>query len=187
MVKGKEKGNSYEWEVARRLSLWLSHGASNKEFVRSIQSGGWEGQYGDLAANDTHGIRFLRRFTVECKHHRVDPDFWHVFSSSNPILLQWWLQAVGDAAESQTHLRQTDRGDIRIHPLLFIKRNHRPEIVVVPRMYCPIPEAAVRSMQLELQAGAINTDVDEPSYEVNIFSVYDLVRTDPEWIYENWI
>ena len=50
MVQSKQKGNSFEWKVARHFTHWLRGGDGRKEtkgnhtgleLVRSVQSGGW--------------------------------------------------------------------------------------------------------------------------------------------------
>lgn len=72
------KGQQFERDVCRKLSLWVSHGESKNLFWRSSQSGGRattlrrKGENlsvhaGDIAAIDPAGERFIKTFFVECK------------------------------------------------------------------------------------------------------------------------
>src|SRR3990172_2537168 len=89
----KRKGSSFEREIARALSLWLTRGADQTQLIRSVLSGGWAGrakgfgQVGDLAPNGPIGERFRRLYAVECKHQR-DISLWQLWTGGE--LIEWW-------------------------------------------------------------------------------------------------
>ncbi len=78
--RSKEKGSSFEREMAAQLSLWLSNGNHRDWFVRSQGSGAssWvrkqkggseiENQAGDIAANSVSAHALMDKICVECKH-----------------------------------------------------------------------------------------------------------------------
>ena len=79
--KGHGKGQSFEREVSRRLSLWLTKGARDDVFWRTAMSGGRAtlqakkgiinfAQAGDIGAIDPLGAQLLNHVTIECKFYR---------------------------------------------------------------------------------------------------------------------
>lgn len=75
---GKPKGNEWERETGRRLSMWLTNGQRRNVFARNVLSGGGftithgKGQEtpnipGDLMAASPLAFDFLSTFSVECK------------------------------------------------------------------------------------------------------------------------
>jgi len=78
MPTKKHKGQQFERDVCKQLSLWVSKGKSKNLFWRSAQSGGRattlrkKGEdlsvhAGDIAAIDPAGEQFCKTFFVECK------------------------------------------------------------------------------------------------------------------------
>lgn len=76
---GKEKGSSWEREVGKALSLWLTAGERPDIFSRNVLSGGSFTQAqsrgnrssrmpGDLMAAHPLAFRFMEHYAVECKH-----------------------------------------------------------------------------------------------------------------------
>lgn len=72
------KGANYEREICRKLSLWWTKGERDDCFWRSSMSGGratirsrqgkeTSGHYGDIAATNKIGHKFMSYFTVEIK------------------------------------------------------------------------------------------------------------------------
>lgn len=121
------KGNDFEWDIAKKLSLWLTKGRDNTQLVRSVLSGGNDrltneaaNHVGDLAPNGPEGLHFRKIFAVECKCYRKDPDFWHVFSSEKWIVAEWWNKL---KIEARPH---------GLIPLLIMKRNNFPIVVALP-------------------------------------------------------
>lgn len=81
MVKGANKGASFERRICKELSLWVSRGKRRDIFWRSAMSGGratvamkggvkLSAQAGDVSAVDRLGGLFIETFLVECKHYR---------------------------------------------------------------------------------------------------------------------
>lgn len=74
----KGKGSSFERDTCARLSLWVSKGARNDLFCRTVSSGAQatqslkqgkqRGNPGDIACNDPLGHEFTKKILVECKH-----------------------------------------------------------------------------------------------------------------------
>lgn len=76
---GKDKGSSWEREVGKLLSLWLTHGARPDIFSRNVLSGGAftnassKGELssrmpGDLMAAHPLAFTFMSKYAIECKH-----------------------------------------------------------------------------------------------------------------------
>lgn len=119
---GARKGGSFEWKVARIVSLWLTGGHDDTQFVRSRQSGGWarnkSGRHSaDLTANGEQGEAFMAMWMIEAKHYNTI-DFWGCLTCqpSANNLLGWWRKLSGEAAIlSGARL-----------PLLVFRANNRP-------------------------------------------------------------
>lgn len=131
-MTSKGKGNDFEWVTARALSLWLTGGEDKTQLIRSVQSGGHEGlrsisatkpqyQVGDLAPNGPQGEWFRDSFGIECKAYKGDPDWWHAITYENWIVEQWWHKINYECSE----------GGLRLQPLLIMRRNGRPVVVMV--------------------------------------------------------
>lgn len=125
---GKQKGASFEREVCKRLSLWLSHGTAEDLLWRSAMSGGrstvgrkkgklHSAQAGDISAVDARGNPFIDKFYVECKAYK-DLDFGNLIKGTGH-LIDFWKLAKEDAAR------------YRKRPLLIAKQNNHPIIVCV--------------------------------------------------------
>lgn len=78
---GHAKGASFEREVAKRLSKWISKDETDALLWRSAMSGGRatlqrrkgvmnQKQAGDLSAISADGERFLDSFLIECKFYK---------------------------------------------------------------------------------------------------------------------
>jgi len=80
---GKSKGNQFERDQARLISLWLSNGEDPDLLWRSSSSGGrassgkTTAHFGDLGIQKTDSLyteqakRFLDIFSVEIKRYKV--------------------------------------------------------------------------------------------------------------------
>lgn len=130
---GKSKGSSFERDIARRLSMWLTGGVDDRQLIRTVLSGGWtRGQesreegwrhVGDLAPNGPIGEQFRRRFAVECKHRKTI-DLYGCWSRQDAIA-EWWPQLRKDCAGI----------DFQLQPLLVFRPNSRPIMVgMVPEV-----------------------------------------------------
>lgn len=148
------KGGKWERDVARDLSEWLGAERNPPVLWRSELSGGWEHRtipnVGDLAPRAPdgrqEGFEFRRRFAVECKHRKDQIDWWHIFSSKSPDVLEWWSKISAEAYEYD------------LCPLLIAKRNYYPTVIGMPNgllrfndadRWLTIPHAGLTFMEYE--------------------------------------
>lgn len=100
MVNSKQKGASFEREVCKQLSLWVSHGKQEDVFWRSAMSGGRSTvaaargkrlatQAGDISPIALIGIPFARIFLIECKHY-ANLDYQSLITGKGH-LIDFWL------------------------------------------------------------------------------------------------
>lgn len=120
---GKQKGASFERDVCRHLSLWVSSGTQEDVFWRSAMSGGratvgqrrgklHAAQAGDISAVHEIGMFFIGLFMVECKAYK-NLDFIGLLKDTGK-LYQFWAKAKAEA---------TRYGKF---PLLIAKQNQQP-------------------------------------------------------------
>jgi hypothetical protein len=107
------KGQSFERDMAKRLSRWITGRKSPLVLWRSVQSGGWsqkiETHLGDLAPISAEGHRFLSVFVVELKNYKV-VDVWPWMVSRQASLLgKWWGKLLTETPEDRS-------------PMLIVKR-----------------------------------------------------------------
>lgn len=123
---GKQKGASFEREICRKLSLWLSNGANEDHLWRSAMSGGRStvaaakgkrlaDQAGDISAITPLGHSLTSKFMIELKFYR-DLGFASLHESKGN-LAKFWLEA----------RRQAVRYDKL--PMLIAKQNQRDVLV----------------------------------------------------------
>ena len=125
--KGRGKGQAFEREICRTLSLWVSKGTSKNLFWRSSQSGGRattlrkKGENlsvhaGDIAAIDEVGKPFIDRFFVECKRYKslhLDALCYNSIGTLGPMWKKCCKQAKQYGKE----------------PILICKENGRDELI----------------------------------------------------------
>lgn len=127
----KEKGNSFEREVAKKLSLWWSNNNRIDLFWRINSSGARHtcmrskynidlyNQDGDITSTHPLSMIFCECFMVECKFYK-DIKLWTVFTDSSTINIRiWWKIAREKAAASSKNV------------FLVVKQNGKPVIVIV--------------------------------------------------------
>ena len=121
---GKGKGGAWERVVAKRLSLWITHGKRQDVFWRSSLSGGRATiargkvrQAGDLCAVAEEGNAFSEAWFIECKHVKDLGLEGFLISNTGP-LAKFWTTA---CKEARKHGRD---------PLLICKQNNWPPLVV---------------------------------------------------------
>src|SRR4030067_1921593 len=122
---GKAKGSSYEREIAKKLSLWLTAGKRNDCIWRTSNSGGQatvtksDTQCGDLHAVRPEAQKFFDTFSLELKNYK-ELDFFQFFTGSKTefIINKWWSQALGVATRANKE------------PLLIFKINRKTELLV---------------------------------------------------------
>lgn len=147
-MKGKGKGNAFEWDTARKLSLWVTAGTDKSQFVRSVMSGGHfalrqaaENQVGDLAPNGPSGEAFRKVFGIECKCYKTDPNWWHAFTYKNWMVEVWWKKI---SEECVPH---------NLTPLLIMQRSAHPCVVMMATVLCTalhIPQLVIPRMDVSV-------------------------------------
>lgn len=96
---GKQKGSSFERQICKDLSLWLSHGKRSDLLWRSAMSGGrstvafkkgqkLKNQAGDISAIDPLGHALTDKFIVECKHIKK-LDLGSIIKNKGTIIAFW--------------------------------------------------------------------------------------------------
>jgi len=132
------KGDSFERDRSRALSLWWSDGERDDLFWRNrtritSNTPNKERQLGDLTTVHTDGIPFIETFNVEFKigysktrkgvRHKVIPwDLLDLIDGKGRVFIDFWDQTTSDAFLSQ-----------RI-PMLIFKRDHHSPVVAMYAM-----------------------------------------------------
>lgn len=118
---GKGKGSSFEREICKRLSLWISHGDSVDLYWRSAMSGGRATvakgavrQAGDITAVAPEGHCLTNAFYLELKHlKKITLDS---FLTGKGELINIWNKTVLEAVKYD-----------RI-PVLIFRQNRWPTV-----------------------------------------------------------
>jgi hypothetical protein len=150
---GKQKGSSFEREMCKKLSLWVSEGKHDDLFWRSAMSGGRatvrakKGQttasgHGDITAVTPGGNVLTDKYVIECKSY-ADLE-WSSFVYGRGFVWSTWRKLVVDCENCNKE------------PFLILKQNTKPVIVAfrfptVGRLkdYCAIyPHLETREMCL---------------------------------------
>jgi hypothetical protein len=125
---GKAKGASFERELCKRLSLWVSGGLREDLFWRSAMSGGRStvaakkgkslgSQAGDISAVDAMGQPFVDTFFVEAKFYKKLDVLSFFFGRGE--LAKFWRTAKKESARYDKQ------------PLLIAKQNGFPPMAVM--------------------------------------------------------
>lgn len=126
---GSRKGTSFEWYIAKELSLWVSNGKRMDIFRRSITSGGRATtlnyknkgsvrQIGDISAEASEGYKLLDFFVIECKHYKnLHFNSLLYGAPKNKSILSFWIK-LKNLANKNDKL-----------PMLIIKQNRKPILV----------------------------------------------------------
>lgn len=115
MVDGRAKGQDFEREAARKISLWISDNKDKDLLWRSAGSGGRAAsghgiEYGDLSVHkfDPIAVEFIKNFCVELKRWKeVNPA--KMMYNPHDDLLKEWLK----------NYRVADK--FNVNPLLIVK------------------------------------------------------------------
>jgi len=165
-ARSKEKGNEFEWLIARRLSVWMHPTGENTELIRSVQSGGWAGrnnpQVGDLAPNGEYGARFRSVFSVECKHWK-EINWWWVFNAPKHEFMMFWRQTREEALEAG------------LIPLYIVRQNRMPIMVCVPERYMLHSLYPAQDMMMTVH-----------HLQMSVVPLDAFLTVKPEWYYEYW-
>jgi hypothetical protein len=119
MVNGKAKGSSFERDICKRLSLWLTDGKNEDVFWRSSMSGGRATvakgkvrQAGDITAVSPEGHILTDRLYLECKHLKDISLDCLIKGKGNLITI--WHKTIEEAAKYNKI------------PCLIFRQNHYP-------------------------------------------------------------
>lgn len=125
-----DKGQSYERELCKLLSLWVTEGADEDVFWRTAMSGGRATvmgrkgvrvrQAGDICAVSPEGFAFCDRFFVELKSRNPANTnlVGFLFKETGP-LVGWWLKTQAQAREHGNR-----------EPMLICRVNRVPHFIV---------------------------------------------------------
>lgn len=129
-ISGRNKGAAFERDIARKLSLWITGGASHYTLHRSTASGGRSTTLqkkgiilgesaGDLQAIQPEGEEFIRKYFIECKAY---------------IHLQWANLIVGGPCRAlEFYKKATEQAAMfQKIPLMIAKQNRLPVMVMMP-------------------------------------------------------
>lgn len=128
-MNSKQKGNAFEREICRRLSLWYSKGKRSDIFWRTATSGGratsglkagklYRSQVGDVGAVDEVGAEFLSKYILELKHYR-NLGLETFVTRGEGLLMRFWEKL---CKESVVYGKT---------PILIAKQNNRPIVVLI--------------------------------------------------------
>lgn len=133
-MNGKDKGSSFEREVCRRLSRWISDGKRDDLLWRSASSGGRAtfqlrtkgtlatAQAGDVTAIDVAAFPLMSLIMVECKSYK-DLQLPSALFKGTGTLWGFWKRTVSDAAAFGKA------------PVLVAKQNRMPVLAVLSREF----------------------------------------------------
>jgi len=127
---GKSKGSSFERDISKRLSLWISHNTQEDVFWRSSQSGGrsttafkkgkrFADQAGDICSIHPVGRPLTDKFLLELKHYK-DLNFTGLLTNKGN-LVKFWEKAKEQAAQYKKM------------PMLIAKQNSQPILVCLSK------------------------------------------------------
>lgn len=99
---GKQKGNSFERDISKSLSLWWSNSERDDIFWRTQSSGGratqrkkrgvtTNGQDGDISSTDPTSSLFTDKFVMECKRYK-SIKIWNIISNKPCPFRDWWFK-----------------------------------------------------------------------------------------------
>ena len=149
MANGKLKGNGYEREISKKLSLWISENNSEDLFWRTQGSGGrhtirrkknrtLDKQAGDITSTSI-GVSedFLRYFCIEIKFYK-DINIWGIITKSQNGLLDFWEQACNQALS------------VNKIPILIVKQNYKPPLLLSNEPFNVYMESLELKSELEV-------------------------------------
>lgn len=151
MVNSKVKGASFERELCKLLSLWVSNNTQEDVYWRSAISGGRStvafakgkrlaAQAGDISCIHPVGQKFADLFFMEAKFYK-DLQYQGLLTNTGH-LYKFWLEA-------QKQAKQYGK-----HPLLIAKQNRMPVMVCLDVKGCwalDDPDITVSYHDLDLQ------------------------------------
>jgi len=135
MVKGKEKGNSFERAISKELSLFITNNERDDIFYRSQNSGGrftirdklgvsTHNQDGDITSMHPDGDIFTEVFSVELKHYK-NINIWSIITGvkKSKSVLNFWNQTQNTAEK------------VNKIPILIARQNYKPILFITNNEY----------------------------------------------------
>lgn len=132
------KGNQWERDISRELSLWWTHGEDDDVFWRVRASGAratqrkkqqgkdTTNQEGDIMAVDYRGLALTTTAVVELKKGYNEcgllPIIDKLTGNKDPIIMQFLDQVVSSCGVNS-------HGELRKQPILIIKRDRKKAVV----------------------------------------------------------
>jgi len=120
------KGSSFERQISKKLSLWVSNNERDDIYWRSHSSGArytirkklgkdTEGQDADLTCTSKNPdyIILTDKLSIECKAYK-DINFWNFITETKTGVSAFWEQAVNQAEQANKL------------PVLIAKKNNMP-------------------------------------------------------------
>jgi|TARA_R110000803_G_scaffold210841_1_gene284346 hypothetical protein len=152
---GKSKGNSFERDVCRKLSTWITNGTDSEVFWRAASSGAMATQrqkvgkdtrqHGDITSVDAAGNAFIDNHYIECKFYK-DLHVQNIVFGKRLVgegnLYNIWV----DTRNKSIELGKS--------PLLICRQNNMPEIICLRP---PSVRGFFDSMDAELNMTMENT------------------------------
>lgn len=176
----KSKGNSFEREICKKLSLWLSNDKMDDVFWRTSNSGGrytsrkkvgktTENQIGDIGLNSDFepGKKLLEKFVLECKFYK-SLDFWGlILENKSSDVFNFWCKLL------------VESDNVEKHPLLIYKTNNRP-ILVLTSSY--ISDKFVKYFNLKpklivkLKPKSLDTIDNNDKDDINVYFFDEVIK-----------
>lgn len=141
MTMGKTKGNAFEREICKKLSLWWSGNTRDDLFWRTDTSGGratsrgkkglnTSGQYGDICSRDGLGDPLTRFFTFELKRGYNNFSLMDLIDTkevNNALYMKWINKAI-----------ETRKSAKSVEWAIIVRRNRREELVIMSLNTCKL-------------------------------------------------
>ena len=135
-MNSKGKGNSYERDLCKRLSLWWSNDENDSIFWRTASSGGratqrakkgktTANQGGDVTFIDASGEPLMKFCSIEIKRGYPDFSIQRIMDrelNTKPSLLEQWI---AQAEQSQKDSKAQSW-------MLIVKQDRKRELIILP-------------------------------------------------------
>lgn len=168
-INSKNKGSSFEREVAKKLSLFLTYNLKDDTVWRSINSGAYStvrnkkglstsNQEGDLTSISEESKIFFDKYCIECKRYKY-VDLYNLFTENSEIN-KWWTKL---QLESNTKI-----------PFLIFKPDRK-------LIYCIIPTDIFNKINT-IEIDHINISINKESICMFLFT--DFIKLDKKIIEE---
>ncbi len=123
----KMKGNSFEIQICRKLTKWVTGKERPEIFWRSASSGAKATMskksghatkmHGDIMAIDSKGTFLTDNILIECKHYK---DFrFEPLIEKTGLIYKWWSKCCAEAEQASKH------------SMLIFRRNNGKNYIIV--------------------------------------------------------